>query len=351
MSEEADAVTEQSSRMCDIVIVGAGPVGIFAAYYAGFRGLRTLVIDSLEQPGGQISAMYPAKPIFDVAGFPNVLGRDLVAQLLAQAGQFGTRYLLGTTVADLTPLPVNGERPWFQLVTADGHTIMARSVLIAGGIGRFQPRPHRACTPFEGRGVEYYVQDLESYRDRDVVIIGGGDSAVDWALTLLPTARSVTLVHRRSTFRAHAHSVSTMMSSSVNVVTDAEVVAVRGGECLESVVVRAGGEDREIKCQRLIPAMGFTAAMGPILGWGLEIEDRRHIRVDSRMATSLPGVFAAGDITAYPGKARLIAVGFGEAATAVNNAAHYINPGAEIFPGHSSESDGRQLTNTGTETI
>jgi ferredoxin/flavodoxin---NADP+ reductase len=334
-------VADELSEMYDIAIVGAGPVGIFAAYYAGFRGLRCVVMDSLDQPGGQISAMYPAKPIFDVAGFPSVLGRDLIAGLLAQAGQFDTKYLLGTSVVELNQPSNDHGGKWFELVSSDGHEVIARSVLITGGIGRFQPRVHRVCAPFEGRGVDYYVQSLDPYRDRDVVIIGGGDSAVDWALTLLPVARSTTLVHRRGTFRAHEHSVRTMMSSSIDVVTDAEVVAVRGDDCLESVVVRAGDDERAIKCQKLITALGFIAALGPMLTWGMDIEDHRHIVVDSTMSSSIPGVFAAGDITAYPGKVRLIVVGFGEAATAVNNAAHYLDPRAEIFPGHSTE--GRQF--------
>jgi ferredoxin/flavodoxin---NADP+ reductase len=342
-------VKDESAQTYDIAIVGAGPVGIFAAYYAGFRGLRSVVIDALEQPGGQVSAMYPAKPIFDVAGFPNILGRDLIAGLLAQADQFETTYLLGASIAELKQLLGTDGHEWFHLVAADGREIVARSIVISAGIGRFQPRTHRACAPFEGRGVDYFVQSSEPYRDRDVVVIGGGDSAVDWALMLQPVVRSMTLVHRRSTFRAHEHSVRQLMSSSINVLTDAEVVDLRGSEGLESVVVRVDGDDREVKCQRLITALGFTAALGAMLTWGLEIEGNRHIVVDSTMCTNIPGVFAAGDITAYPGKVRLIAVGFGEAATAINNAAHYIDPRAEIFPGHSSESEGHQPERARTE--
>ena len=319
---------------CDLLIVGAGPVGLYAAYYAGFRGLRTALADSLPEPGGQVTAMYPEKPIYDIAGFPVIRGRDLVARLVEQAGRFSPAYLLGDPVQTLD----RREDGRFEVTAASGAVIRCGAVLIGGGIGMFTPRPLPAGSQWLGRGLSYFVPSLNAHAGQDVVVVGGGDSACDWALSLEPFARSVTLVHRRAAFRAHEHTVSQLKDSAVEVITDAEVTDIYGRDQVEGVQITANGLASHARpAQAVIAALGFTANLGPIRDWGMEIIANRFIAVDTRMATSVPGVFAAGDITDYPGKVRLIAVGFGEAATAVNNAAVLIHPDEQLFPGHSSD--------------
>jgi thioredoxin reductase (NADPH) len=218
-------------------------------------------------------------------------------------------------------------------------------VLISGGIGTFTPRPLPAGSDWIGRGLSYFVPALDAHAGQDIVIVGGGDSACDWALSLEPIARSVILVHRRTVFRAHEHTVSRLRASSVEVITDAEVTAVSGEDRVASVEITSGSIGRVIRpAQAVIAALGFTASLGPIRDWGIGITSNRYISVDTTMATSAPGVFAAGDITDYPGKVRLISVGFGEAATAVNNAAVLIRPGEQLFPGHSSDAPAQAAT-------
>lgn len=319
---------------CDLLIVGAGPVGLYAAYYAGFRGLRTALVDSLPEVGGQITAMYPEKPIYDIAGFPVVRGRDLVERLVEQAARFSPAYLLGDPAVELTR--DRGGR--IEVVTRSGAVVDCAAVLISGGIGTFTPRPLAAGSEWLGRGVAYFVPALSEHAGQDIVVVGGGDSACDWALSLEPIAKSVTLVHRRAAFRAHEHTVSQLMSSTVDVITDAEVTGVSGLNRVDSVEITSkvrGAHTRPV--QAVIAALGFTANLGPIREWGLDIVANRYIAVDTTMATSVPGVFAAGDIADYRGKVRLISVGFGEAATAVNNAAVRIRPDEQLFPGHSSD--------------
>jgi thioredoxin reductase (NADPH) len=322
----------------DLLIVGAGPVGLFGAYYAGARGLRVAVVDSLGQVGGQVSAMYPEKQIFDIAGFPAVSGRTLVSNLVEQAAQYDPTYLLGREAQQLERVS-QPDRPDLLVVRAgDGTEITTRAVVVTGGIGTFTPRPLPAGEDFLGRGLEYFVPSSAEYAGKDVVVVGGGDSAVDWALMLHPIASSVTLVHRRQAFRAHQGSVEQLRSSPVEIVLDAQVTATTGDGELEQIEVTVKGEDgtRSLACQKLVAALGFTANLGPLREWGIELHDNRHLVVDSAMRTSVDGVFAAGDITDYDGKVRLIAVGFGEVATAVNNAAVHIDPDAQLFPGHST---------------
>mgnify|MGYP001179584353 CR=1 FL=1 len=316
----------------DLLIIGAGPSGLFATYYAGFRGMSVALVDSLPELGGQITAMYPEKDILDVAGFPRVKGRELVSGLVAQAEATGARHLLGRTAITLD----HGEDD--VTVTLDDDTVVrAKAVLVTAGIGKFSPRPLPAGADWIGRGVEFFVPDFEPYRDKDVVIVGGGDSAFDWARSLEPIAGSVTLVHRRDAFRAHQRTVDEVLASSVKVITKAQVSAMRGGDTLSEVELALdAGESMVLPAQAVVAALGFVADLGPIQHWGITTE-KRHIVVDPAMRTNLPRVFAAGDITQYPGKVRLIAVGFGEAATAVNNAAVVIDPSAHVFPGHSSE--------------
>jgi thioredoxin reductase (NADPH) len=317
----------------DVAIVGAGPTGLFAAYYAGFRGLSVAVIDALPEPGGQVTAMYPEKMIFDVAGFPSIKGRDLVANLVAQAAPFNPTYLLGVRAEKLTYL--DDGRPCLTLF--DGELIHCGAVLITGGLGSFTSRPLPAAESFRGDGLVYFVPHLDDLAGHDVVIVGGGDSAFDWALALSPLAKSVTLIHRRDKFRAHASTVSRVQALPVEIIVNAEVTQILGEDRVTGCVVAPkGGEPRKLPADTVVAALGFTADLGPLTTWGLEIS-KRHITVDTTTATNLPRVFAAGDISDYPGKVRLIAVGFGEAATAVNNAAIVIDPSAHLFPGHSSD--------------
>jgi ferredoxin/flavodoxin---NADP+ reductase len=317
----------------DALIVGAGPSGLYAAYYAGFRGQSVAVMDSLPEIGGQVCAMYPEKLIYDIAGFPAVRGRDLIASLAEQAGRYRPRYVLGEEARSLAyddGAPV--------VTTSSGLSVRARFVVVTGGIGTFTPRPLPALGDYHDKGLVYFVPRPEDYRDRDVVIVGGGDSAFDWALTLSPIARSVTIVHRRETFRAHEALVAQVRELGVPVITSAEVVAASGDGWVETVEVHAkrAGETTRLPAQAVVAALGFTADIRPLESWGLRVTERR-LAVDTRMATSLDRVYAAGDITDYPGKVRLIAVGFGEAATAVNNAIAALDPDAPLFPGHSSD--------------
>jgi ferredoxin/flavodoxin---NADP+ reductase len=326
-------VTLAAVKSVDLLIVGAGPVGLFGAYYAGVRKLSTAVLDSLEEPGGQITAMYPEKAIFDVAGFPAIKGRELVEQLLTQAAPFNPAYLLGHQAVGLE----RGDGT-FAITTSTGHRIEARSIAITGGIGTFTPRPLPTGSEYLGRGMVHFVPDPSVYAGEDVVVVGGGDSALDWALMLEPIAASVTVVHRRGEFRAHPHSVDLLHTSSVSIITDAQVSAVRGDPDVVEVEVTVKGEDipTSLKCDKLVAALGFTANLGPLLEWGIEIR-KRQIVVDSMGRTTVPGIYAAGDIVDYDGKVKLIATGFGEIATAVNNAAAYLNPGVSAFPGHLSD--------------
>lgn len=317
----------------DLTIIGAGPAGLYGAYYAGFRGLEVAMIDSLPEPGGQVAALYPEKDIFDVAGFPSVKGQDLIERCVEQAAAYDPTYLLGNRAETLEKL----EDGSFLIGTHKGAQVHTKAVLITGGIGTFTPRPLPDAEDFEGKGLVYFVRELEVMRDKDVLIVGGGDSACDWALNLEGIARSITLIHRRDRFRAHEDSVKRLYESSVRVLTFHEVAAIRGEDGIETVEVFDNRTDERetLKVQSVVAALGFKSDLGPLKSWDIEI-DKRHVLVDTRMETNVEGVFAAGDITEYEGKVRLIAVGFGEAATAVNNAAVYIDPDARVFPGHSS---------------
>jgi thioredoxin reductase (NADPH) len=322
----------------DLLIIGAGPTGLYAAYYAGFRGLSVGLVDSLPELGGQITAMYPEKAILDVAGFPTIKGRDLVEGLVTQAATADPHYFLDRTAQTLA----HGE-DHVVVGLDDGTEITARALLVTAGIGKFSPRPLPAAEGWIGRGVEFFVPSFAPYAGKDVVIVGGGDSAFDWAQHLEPVAASVTLVHRRDAFRAHERTVAAVRASSVDLVTRAQVTAMRGGPGaateghVAEVEITVDGQDPVVRpAQAVVAALGFVADLGALQAWGLET-DKRHVVVDSAMRTNVARVFAAGDITEYPGKVRLIAVGFGEAATAVNNAAVVIDPSAHVFPGHSSE--------------
>ena len=316
----------------DIAIIGAGPAGLFAAYYAGFRGLRVAVVDSLPELGGQVTAMYPEKQILDVAGFPSIKGRDLVEGLVEQANTAEPEYLLDRTATGLTTSDDD-----VTITLDDDTTVTAKALLITAGIGKFSPRPLPAGDGWLGRGMEFFVPSFAPYAGKDVVIVGGGDSAFDWAVHLEPMANSIALVHRRDAFRAHERTVQAVRDSRVEIITKAQVTGLFGEPTVSEVEITVDGlEPVRRPAQAVVAALGFLADLGPLQQWGIEVV-KRHVVVDASMRTNLPRVFAAGDITEYPGKVRLIAVGFGEAATAVNNAAVVIDPTAHVFPGHSSE--------------
>jgi thioredoxin reductase len=320
----------------DVLIVGAGPSGLYASYYAGLRELSVVLLDSLPEPGGQLMALYPQKPIYDVAGLPVVTGAELTKALVIQAEVAAPTWVLGEQATTLAPNAAGASRR-FTVTTGGGRTIHTDGVVIAAGIGSFRPRRLDAAEPHLGRGVSYSLGDVDEYRARDVVIVGGGDSAVDWSLMVAPVARSLTVVHRRRTIRAHARSVNQLQQTAARIILDSEVIATHGPSRLESVTVRnRDGAVHELPTDALVAALGHTADLGPLATWGVELSGRQIV-VDERMATAVPGVYAIGDVTAHPGKVRIMAVGFGEAATAINNLAVALRPGEAVFPGHSTD--------------
>jgi ferredoxin/flavodoxin---NADP+ reductase len=316
----------------DVVIVGAGPVGLYGAYCAGFRGLRVVVIDSLPAIGGQVAALYPDKIVRDVAGIPSLPGRDLVDGLAAQAAQFDPLYLLSSTAATLHPQDCG-----LRIALDDGTVVAARGAVITAGIGTFSPRPLEVGEEYLGRGLSYLVADLDAYRGARVVVVGGGDSALDWALAVQPVAASVTVVHRRARFRAHAASVAEAVARGIDLRLDSTIEELAGSDRLEKArIATRGGHHEYIEVNEVIAALGFVSDLGVIADWGVELSGR-HVRTDQRLRTSVPLVYAAGDVADYPGKVRLMSVGFGEVATAVGNLAVEIDPELTLFPGHSTD--------------
>ena len=318
----------------DITIIGGGPTGLFAAFYAGMRQMSVKVIESMPQLGGQLSALYPEKYIYDVAGFPKVRAQELIDNLIVQAKTADPIYCLNEKV-----LKVEKRSDGIFELTTTKQVHLSRAVIITAGCGAFEPRKLNLpeAERFEGKGLYYFVNDMQQFAGKKVLIAGGGDSAVDWALMLEPIAVSVTLIHRRDRFRAHEHSVEQMMKSSVRVITPREIQSLHGEEKIEKVVIvnKQSGETEEVEADAVIVSFGFVSSLGPIQNWGLNIE-KGAILVNSKMETNIPGIYAAGDIAHYPGKVKLIAAGFGEAPTAVNNAKQYIDPEARLQPGHSS---------------
>lgn len=318
----------------DVAIIGGGPAGMFAAFYGGMRQMSVTLIESMPQLGGQLAALYPEKYIYDVAGFPKVKAQELVDNLKRQMELFNTDVRLEEKVQSVRKL----EERQFEIVT-DKATHHAKAVIITAGVGAFEPRRLELpdAAKYEKANLHYFVSDLEKFRDQNVLITGGGDSALDWALMLEPIAKQVTLVHRRDKFRAHEHSVELLMKSKVNVVVPTEITALHGEDRIEKVTLTnvASKEETVLDVDAVIVNYGFLSSLGPIAEWGLNIE-KGSIIVDTRMETNIPGIFAAGDVSTYPGKLKLIAVGFGEAPTAINNAKVYVDPNAKLSPGHSS---------------
>ncbi|WP_309244075.1 NAD(P)/FAD-dependent oxidoreductase [Paenibacillus sp. GbtcB18] len=324
----------QHDQVKDLIIIGGGPAGMFAAFYGGMRQASVTLIESMPQLGGQLAALYPEKHIYDVAGFPKVTAQELVNSLAVQMNHFPIHVCLEEKVLQV----VKKEERLFEVIT-DKESHLGKAVIITGGVGAFEPRrlelPEAAR--YEKTNLHYFVSDLNSFAGQKVLISGGGDSAVDWSLMLEPIAEQVTLIHRRDKFRAHEHSVEKLMNSRVNVVTPTEIINLEGDDAIRKVTLKhvKTGEETVLDVDAVIVNFGFVSSLGPIAEWGLQIENG-SIVVDSRMETNVPGIFAAGDITTYPGKLKLIAVGFGEAPTAVNNAKVYLDPSAKLSPGHSS---------------
>lgn len=321
----------------DINIIGGGPTGLFAAFYAGMRGASVRIIDSLPELGGQLMALYPEKYIYDVGGFPRITGKALAESLIEQGTQFDPQVRLEEQVQELVR-----DDDGYTLVTGSGR-YPSRTVLIAAGKGAFAPRVLE-CPGYDqllGRGVEYHVKDPSRYRGQRVLIVGGGDSAVDWALGLKDETEALTLIHRREGFRAHAHSMQQLQEAvaegKVVLLTYREVRAIHGDECVTGATIfdNRTDEDEQLEVDAVLSLIGFRPDLGPLAGWGLDLQ-RNTIRVSPAMATNLPGVFAAGDIATYEGKLELIATGFAEAAIAVNHAVHHIDPKARVNPGHST---------------
>lgn len=327
------------NQVYDITFIGGGPVGLYGAFYAGMRKAKTKIIESVGQLGGQLAALYPEKDIYDVAGFPKVLAKDLVARCIEQGLQFNPTVCLNERVMVLET-DANGI---IHLSTNKGEHL-SRTVILTVGLGAFSPRK-LGCPGEETygeKGVYYAVPDPSILAGKRVMIIGGGDSAVDWALLLEKVAQSVTLVHRREGFRAHEESVEKLHHSSVEVKVFYELKEIHGdGEQVTGATIfenrTKAEETREVDA--VVLSLGFLSSLGPIHDWGLALEGNSII-TNSKMETNLPGVYAAGDVCTYPGKIKLIATGFGEVATAVNNAKVFLDPTAKVFPGHSSSGHG-----------
>ena len=325
----------------DITIIGAGPTGLFAAFYAGMRGASHCLIDNLDQVGGQLTALYPEKYIFDVAGFPKILAKDLVKGMAEQGLQWKAPVYLAQKVTGLRRTEANG-KPLFTIVT-DKDEYPGRSVLIAGGIGAFTPRklPLKDVDQWNDKGLHDRVLNPRDFAGKRVLIVGGGDSAFDWVVNLHPIAKSIVMIHRRDGFRAHPATVDQVQAlasaGKMQLRTFWELKEIAGAARIERVTIfnNKTKEEETLEMDCVIPQLGFVSSLGAIAEWGLEIE-KGDIQVAQTMETNIPGIYAAGDITTYPGKLKLIATGVAEACIAVNHAVHFLNPTAKFMPGHSS---------------
>lgn len=324
-----------NEKVYDITIIGGGPVGLFTAFYGGMRQTSVKIIESLPHLGGQLSALYPEKYIYDIAGFPKILAQDLVNNLKEQMAKFNQTVVLEQAVQE-----VEKQADGVFKLTTDKEIHYSKTIIITAGNGAFQPRriELEKAQQYEGTNLHYFIDDLNHFADKKVVVFGGGDSAVDWALMLEPIAEKVTIVHRRDKFRAHEHSVENLKNSTVEVKTPyipADLIGIENQ--IHTVLLKnTNGEETEtLDVDAVIVNYGFISSLGPIKEWGLDIQ-KNSILVNSRMETNIPGIYAAGDIATYDGKVKLIASGFGEAPTAVNHAKQYIDPKAKVQPMHSS---------------
>jgi len=313
----------------DIIIIGAGPCGLFTVFEAGLLKLKCHLIDSLPQAGGQCAEIYPKKPIYDIPGFPSVLAGELVDNLMEQAAPFKPGFTLGERAEHIEKLADDR----FKVTTNKGTEHIAPIIAIAGGLGCFEPRkpPVENLSNFEDKGVEYIIKDPEFYRNKKVVISGGGDSALDWAIFLAQgVAKEVSLVHRRGSFRGHLDSVQKVMdmasSGKINLITDAEVVGIGGTDSLESVTIKTKAGEVIKEADHWVPLFGLSPKLGPIADWNLNIT-KNAIEVDTfDYSTNVPGIYAIGDINEYPGKLKLILCGFHEATLMVQSAFKRIYP-------------------------
>jgi thioredoxin reductase (NADPH) len=325
------------SDIKDFTIIGGGPTGLFAAFYGGMRGMSTRIVDSLPELGGQLTALYPEKYIYDVGGYPRVLAKDLASGLVDQAMQFNPELSLDDEVRKITR-----EDDHFLLQARSGE-FRSRTILVAGGKGAFEPTTLK-CPGYDRflhKGVEYAVKDPQAYRGQRVLIVGGGDSALDWTLILKDICERVSLAHRRDGWRAHQATVDQVEAAGaageIDLLTFHEVREIRGSGTVEEVTVfdNRTDEEKRMPADAILTFLGFKPDLGPIKEWGLELEKNR-IRVSPLMETNIPGIYGAGDIVTYQGKLDLIATGFAEAAVAANNAARFVNPDARVNPGHST---------------
>ena len=314
----------------DILIIGGGPTGLFSVFEAGLLKLKCHILDSLAQPGGQCIELYPKKPIYDIPGYPEIIAGDLIKKLLEQIKPFNPGYTLGETA-----LKLETNTEGFFIVTTDkGTKHQSKIIAIAGGLGTFTPRKPNLdnLAKFEDKGVDYLIKDPEKYKDKVVLIAGGGDSALDWTLFLSDIAKKVILIHRRNEFRGADESVSNVQDlknkGKIEVLTPAQVISLKGSSKLDSVIVDIDGKSKEIIVDHFIPLFGLVPKLGPIKDWGLEIENNA-ILVNNSLdyQTNIKGIYAIGDVNTYPGKLNLILSGFHEAAVMCHSAYNLLNPG------------------------
>lgn len=325
---------EENQTIYDITVIGSGPVGMFTAFYGGMRQATVKIIESLPALGGQLTALYPEKYIYDIAGFPKIRAQELVDNLEEQMKKFEQSIVLEQAVQT-----VEKQGDGIFKITTDKEVHYSKTIIITAGNGAFQPRrlELEQAKEFEGKNLHYFINDLNQFAGKKVMVFGGGDSAVDWALMLEPIADTVYLAHRRDKFRAHEHSVENLKNSKVNIKTPYIPSELVGDEEIKQVILEnvTTQEKEIIDVDAVIVNYGFVSSLGPIKEWGFDIQ-KNSIVVNSKMETNIPGIYAAGDICTYDGKVKLIATGFGEAPTAVNNAKTYMDPKARVQPLHST---------------
>lgn len=317
----------------DICIIGAGPVGLFAVFEAGLLKMRCHLVDALPQIGGQLSEIYPKKPIYDIPGFPDILAQDLINNLIKQIEPFKPTFTLGERVESFQ----KDEDDNFILTTSDKTEIHAKVIVIAGGLGSFEPRKPEIqnLEKFEGKGVLYMVKDPELFRNKKIIIAGGGDSALDWTIFLSEVAEEVTLVHRNESFRGAPDSAEKVVelsnSGKINLMLSSGLQSIHGSDLLEStIIVGKDKKEKQVQADYLIPLFGLSPKLGPLADWGLGI-DKSAIEVNTfDYSTNIPGIFAIGDINTYPGKLKLILCGFHEAALMCQGAFKFMYPDQKL---------------------